>query len=225
MGPARAGGEAAPRFGAFGKLPALGDFLRSGLPAAFVGPWDRWLQSVLLAARAATGGGWEAHYLRAPIWRFALAPGLAGPEGAMGVLMPSVDAVGRRFPLTLAATVPASWPTLPLHFGAGATHEALEAAALAVLGEGQGAGVAALKGALERIPPPVRPAGAPLREGPGTLLASGGVAALAAALATPRFGRPSVWDEAGGALAIVEGLPEGVEAAALFAADAPRTHV
>ncbi|MBC7479344.1 MAG: type VI secretion system-associated protein TagF, partial [Pseudorhodobacter sp.] len=39
----------------------------------------------------------------APIWRFAVPPGVAGNQGLVGVLMPSIDRVGRRFPLTLLA--------------------------------------------------------------------------------------------------------------------------
>ncbi len=41
--------------------------------------------------------------MSAPIWRFTLAPGLAGRYPVFGVLMPSVDRVGRQFPLTLVA--------------------------------------------------------------------------------------------------------------------------
>lgn len=90
-------------FGAFGKMPALGDFFRLGAAHDFVTPWDLWLQATLLAAEADLGPGFEGCYMSAPIWRFALPPGVAGPQGAVGVLMPSVDRVGRRFPLTLVA--------------------------------------------------------------------------------------------------------------------------
>jgi type VI secretion system protein ImpM len=88
-------------FGAYGKMPSLGDFFRLGAPRSFCTPWDVWLQSLLTQTRADLGARWEDCYMSAPIWRFALAPGLAGPEAAMGVLMPSVDRVGRAFPLTL----------------------------------------------------------------------------------------------------------------------------
>ena len=90
-------------FGAYGKMPALGDFFRLGVEREFVTPWDLWLQSTLLAAQADLGAGFEAAYMSAPIWRFALPPSVAGTQGAVGVLMPSVDRVGRRFPLTLLA--------------------------------------------------------------------------------------------------------------------------
>jgi type VI secretion system protein ImpM len=90
-----------PGLGFFGKLPARGDFVRSGLPRDFVSRWDAWLSSVLPAALEATGDGW----LRAPVWRFSLASGVCG-DAAAGMLFPSFDKVGRRFPLTLARLGP-----------------------------------------------------------------------------------------------------------------------
>jgi type VI secretion system protein ImpM len=91
------------RFRAYGKMPALGDFFRLEAERVFVACWDLWLQDTLLAARQDLGARFEACYMSAPIWRFALPPGVAGPEGVVGVLMPSVDRVGRQFPLTLLA--------------------------------------------------------------------------------------------------------------------------
>jgi type VI secretion system protein ImpM len=90
-------------FGAFGKIPALGDFFRLGVAADFVPPWDAWLQATLLSAEQALGARFEGCYMSAPIWRFALPPGVAGQQGVVGVMMPSIDRVGRRFPLTLLA--------------------------------------------------------------------------------------------------------------------------
>jgi type VI secretion system protein ImpM len=90
-------------FGAFGKMPALGDFFRLGAEREFVTPWDIWLQNTLLAARQTLGARFEDCYMSAPIWRFSLPPGVAGTQGVVGVLMPSVDRVGRQFPLTLLA--------------------------------------------------------------------------------------------------------------------------
>jgi type VI secretion system protein ImpM len=93
-------------FGAFGKIPALGDFFRLNVGQTFVVAWDQWLQDTLLAAQTALGGHWDDRYMSAPIWRFSLAAGLAGPAPVIGVLMPSVDRVGRKFPLTLVCEMP-----------------------------------------------------------------------------------------------------------------------
>ena len=95
--------------GLYGKMPAHGDFVRRGLPAGFVAPWDAWLQAGIAAARATLGEGWDAAWDGAPAWRFALPAGACGPEAVAGLLMPSRDAVGRCFPLTLAA-IPAALP-------------------------------------------------------------------------------------------------------------------
>jgi type VI secretion system protein ImpM len=92
--------------GFYGKIPARGDFVRFGLPRGFIEAWDGWLREVLAASQTTLGGDWLPAWLEAPVWRFALAPGLAGSEGALGLWMPSVDQAGRYFPLTLAAICP-----------------------------------------------------------------------------------------------------------------------
>jgi type VI secretion system protein ImpM len=88
-----------------GKLPSLGDFASRRLDAGFIEPWDGWLAAGLLALRENRPETWLEEYLGSPSWRFLLMPGvLAGDAGARawaGVLMPSVDRVGRYFPLTL----------------------------------------------------------------------------------------------------------------------------
>jgi type VI secretion system protein ImpM len=95
---------AKPGVGVFGKLPTLGDFLTRGLPAAFTEPWHAWLVRGLGEARRILGDRFEPAYMAAPVWRFSLPPGVAGRDGVLGVLLPSVDAANRSFPLTLAAT-------------------------------------------------------------------------------------------------------------------------
>lgn len=91
--------------GWYGKLPSLGDFASRRLEGEFIPTWDAWLQKVLQATRTALGEGWLGWYLTMPIWRFVLLPGLVGSNGWAGVLMPSVDRVGRQFPLTLVASL------------------------------------------------------------------------------------------------------------------------
>ncbi len=89
--------------GFYGKLPSLGDFVSRRLPTQLVQPWDQWLRACLAASQAQLGADWLDAYLTSPLWRFVLSPGIAGQTGWAGVLMPSVDRVGRYFPLTLAA--------------------------------------------------------------------------------------------------------------------------
>ncbi len=91
--------------GIYGKAPSHGDFLTRRLPRLFVDNWDAWLRSALAASRNEMDSHWLDVYLTSPIWRFVLSAGNCGPEAWAGVLMPSVDSVGRYFPLTLAAPV------------------------------------------------------------------------------------------------------------------------
>jgi type VI secretion system protein ImpM len=87
-----------------GKLPSLGDFATRRLDADFVGAWDDWLSEGL--ARLRHEPDWPAAYLASPSWRFLLLPGVLpgalGRQAWAGVLMPSVDRVGRYYPLTIA---------------------------------------------------------------------------------------------------------------------------
>jgi type VI secretion system protein ImpM len=89
--------------GLFGKLASHGDFVQRRLPPDFVAAWDTWLQQGIREGRLRLGAAWSERYLHAPLWRFVLAPGVCGQSGMAGVLLPSLDRVGRHFPLTLAA--------------------------------------------------------------------------------------------------------------------------
>ncbi|HET9359648.1 MAG TPA: type VI secretion system-associated protein TagF [Vicinamibacterales bacterium] len=98
--------------GFYGKLPSHGDFLRRRVSDAFVGVWDGWLQECLAASRSALADRWLDVYLTSPVWRFACAAGACGSAPVVGVMAPSVDRVGRYFPLTLVAELPPDTPTL-----------------------------------------------------------------------------------------------------------------
>ncbi len=97
--------------GVYGKVPVRGDFIVYQLPARFVDPWDRWLQSGLTRSQRQLGDDWLEWYLTCPMWRFLLSEGIFDQQQWLGVLMPSVDRVGRYYPLTLAGTVT---PPVPL---------------------------------------------------------------------------------------------------------------
>lgn len=88
-----------------GKLPALGDFVSRRVDAAWLEQWDPWLAQGMLALREQLGDAWLDAYLASPSWRFLLMPGAlsgaAGDRAWAGVLMPSVDKVGRYFPFTI----------------------------------------------------------------------------------------------------------------------------
>lgn len=93
--------------GVFGKLPAHGDFVQRNLPGSFVEPWDEWLQRAVHGSREVVGERWLDYYLTSPIWRFAFSAGVLDARSWAGILVPSVDSVGRYFPVTLAVPGPA----------------------------------------------------------------------------------------------------------------------
>lgn len=119
--------------GFYGKVSSRGDFVTRRLPREFVGPWDSWLQSAIAASHEQLTADWLDIYLTSPLWRFAISPAICGSSSWAGVMMPSVDKVGRYFPLTLATAFPDS-RLLPYLF-ASATDwfEALEELALTTL--------------------------------------------------------------------------------------------
>jgi type VI secretion system protein ImpM len=88
--------------GLFGKLPAKRDFIALGVSSSFLAAYEPWLQGGLSASRLALGSGWQDAYLKAPIWRFWFGGAYCGTTAA-GAFMPSVDGVGRYFPLTVFA--------------------------------------------------------------------------------------------------------------------------
>ena len=125
--------------GWYGKLPSLGDFASRRLPVEFVKAWDACLQEVIAASRDALGERWFDTYLTMPIWRFVFLPGLVTENGWAGVLMPSVDRVGRHFPLLLAIELPSLAAAAHATFEGTEWFARLEEAALAVLDPTRGA--------------------------------------------------------------------------------------
>lgn len=125
--------------GFFGKLPAAGDFVARGIPAGLRGPLDHWLTNGIAAlVRSATvwpeGGVRAVVMLNDALWLL--------------VVEPSVDAVGRIYPLT--ACCPLGGAALT---GADVWGDVAWAALLQATE--QNASADALGDLLERISPPV----------------------------------------------------------------------
>ena len=92
--------------GIYGKLPGYGDFIFRNLKAGFINPWDEWLQHFISASKEQIGGDWLNVYLTSPIWRFVFSPGVIDGNVHAGVMLPSVDRVGRYFPITVVKSFP-----------------------------------------------------------------------------------------------------------------------
>ena len=90
------------RFGLFGKLQAKRDFIAVATPRSFLSVWEPWLQGCISASRMQLADKWQNAFLTAPVWRFWLGAEICG-EIVAGALMPSMDGVGRYFPLTFLA--------------------------------------------------------------------------------------------------------------------------
>jgi type VI secretion system protein ImpM len=93
--------------GFFGKLPCRADFLKQRLPATFIGVWDAWVRQVYLGTDDKAGDqAWVDRYLVSPLWRFYWSAGVCGDSVWLGAFMPSVDSVGRCYPMVVAADLP-----------------------------------------------------------------------------------------------------------------------
>lgn len=119
--------------GLYGKIPALGDFVSRRLPRSFIAPWETWLQEVITNSREQLGEIWLDHYLTSPLWRFVLSPGICGEQAWAGVLMPSVDRVGRYYPFTLVGRLDPSCNAFLFLERAGNWYARLEELALGCL--------------------------------------------------------------------------------------------
>jgi type VI secretion system protein ImpM len=119
--------------GFYGKLPCKGDFLQRRVSQDFVDGWDRWLQECMHASRQQLGDGWLQAYLNGPVWRFALAEGVCGGGAYAGVIVPSVDRVGRYFPLAVLTQLSTDECLLEVACGGSAWFDAAEALAVEAL--------------------------------------------------------------------------------------------
>ncbi len=100
--------------GLYGKLPGYGDFLTRNLPGDFVQVWDKWMQYYISDSKEQIGDGWLEVYLTSPIWRFVLSAGVVDKHSWAGLVMPSVDRVGRYFPVSIVKPFPSQ--ISPVHF-------------------------------------------------------------------------------------------------------------
>ncbi|RYF32101.1 MAG: type VI secretion system-associated protein TagF [Comamonadaceae bacterium] len=87
----------------YGKLPSLGDFAGRRMSHALTGEWDAWLRAGMDELRRADDTNWPETFVNAPLW-FFVAHVAASGSPVIGALAPSMDRVGRYYPLTVMAT-------------------------------------------------------------------------------------------------------------------------
>ncbi len=141
--------------GWYGKMAMLGDFASRRLPQNFVDACDAWLARGVEASQAQLGERWLNVYLTGPIWRFAWAPGIIDHQWWIGVMMPSVDKVGRYFPLLVARAASQPPASADGYQALMAWYGHLSATALGTLR--QGASLEDFESALARAPAPTEP--------------------------------------------------------------------
>lgn len=99
--------------GLFGKVPARGDFVTVGLDREVVSRWDGTLAALTSGSEATLGPDWADLWDRASAWGFWIGAGVpTGP--CAGILRPSRDSVGRRYPMLLLADGSLGLPAPPV---------------------------------------------------------------------------------------------------------------
>ena len=119
---------------AFGKIPSQGDFVRTPSPSDELLAFEQWLARAMERAEDRGGNAFKDAFQKGPSFGFVWSGALDKKQRALvgGVMQPSTDAVGRRFPVVIAAALPAG----PFHAQPHATalvlheffHEAADAA-------------------------------------------------------------------------------------------------
>ena len=83
-----------------------GDYISRNCPAGFLVIWEPFLQEGLAAASSELKEAWEGAYMTMPVWKFVMRP-VAGNcpmrTAVAGAFMPSVDRVGRKYPLAIVS--------------------------------------------------------------------------------------------------------------------------
>jgi type VI secretion system ImpM family protein len=134
----------------------MGDFLRVGSGGPAGEALEQWVEQGLALGEAKRGREWPSIYAAGATYAFIFRPPRATNlrEALVGVIKPSVDAVGRRFPLVVysqalqRAALP--WPhVLPMALG-----DFLDAAATLLLEADAVTGIADMQAALKRVPMP-----------------------------------------------------------------------
>ena len=113
------------QLGIFGKHPGFADFVEAGFSESVTTKLSTWLDTSLTEIRKMCGSDWNDFWDSAQALRFQIGRGVLG-VGVAGILQPSRDSIGRRFPLIIGServriSNPAVdhdqsyWETLELH--------------------------------------------------------------------------------------------------------------
>lgn len=93
-----------PAYGFFGKIPAIGDFVHRNLSATTVASVDAWLQEGMYLL-GQQGHSFHDRYMVSQVGFFVLPQRVWADHAVAGFIIPSIDRVGRLFPLVCLHTV------------------------------------------------------------------------------------------------------------------------
>lgn len=116
-----------------GKVPINADYVTRFLPPVFTEFWDHWVDEGIQESKKSLGAEWQSAFLVAPVWHISILPGILGPTGWLGVMIPSVDQSGRYYPMLVASSFSSDQHHLP---ASELILERLEGIAIAALDEG-----------------------------------------------------------------------------------------
>ncbi len=94
-----------PSLAWYGKLPSAADFVGRRMPHALESEWDTWIRSGLDQLRHDGGDKWQEKFVRCPTWFFMYPTRMQGMV-AIGAIAPSIDRMGRYYPITVMAFSP-----------------------------------------------------------------------------------------------------------------------
>jgi type VI secretion system ImpM family protein len=109
----------------FGKVPALGDFVRTPKGEGEMTAFEHWLARAMETGEQRDGAAFKEAFAKAAphafLWSAPLTPKTRGLLA--GVIVPSHDAVGRRFPIVLCVPLPVSALAAAPHVAPFVLHE------------------------------------------------------------------------------------------------------
>jgi type VI secretion system protein ImpM len=117
--------DVASTVGWYGKVPSTGDFISRRLARTTVNEIDRWCEVGMTTLRERAPETWQRTYTAAPVWNALLPARVVAPHACLVAVAASSDRVGRRFPLCVVASLPAS--ALPRKASLGDYGEAMSA--------------------------------------------------------------------------------------------------
>lgn len=102
------------KIGFFGKLPSYGDFIKRNVSPAVIDYWDNWILQAFDNSRSELKEQWKGHFFTSPIWRFTIDSRIVSNETISGLMMPSVDSIGRCYPFFVFCRFSANTDTIKL---------------------------------------------------------------------------------------------------------------